>query len=212
LSFDPQAPAVGAGHVSPGEPVRWLREADATRPFDSSVAGGKALEILGFQGDYVLARAGLVAGWLPRGRVVLESDTPQILVRTYRAKTQDQAAMAFQADAAALAVRGYYPTSQSWAAGQYGCGAFLLALLLCVLLVGILVFIYMILVKPDGTLTVTYELRAPALATQAAEPAAPAIAAPARATKRCPRCAEDVLAEAKFCRFCGHEFAAEADA
>lgn len=34
--------------------------------------------------------------------------------------------------------------------------AFTVALLLCLLLIGILVFIYMLVVKPDGTLTVTY--------------------------------------------------------
>lgn len=38
-----------------------------------------------------------------------------------------------------------------------GCGSFLLALLLAVVLIGILVFIYMLLVKPEGTLSVTYE-------------------------------------------------------
>ena len=34
-----------------------------------------------------------------------------------------------------------------------------MAILLFLLLVGILVFIYMLLVKPNGTLTVTYTLR-----------------------------------------------------
>jgi hypothetical protein len=32
----------------------------------------------------------------------------------------------------------------------------LLALLLCILLVGIFIFLYMLVVKPEGTLTVTY--------------------------------------------------------
>lgn len=35
---------------------------------------------------------------------------------------------------------------------------------------------------------------------------APGVGADGRATKRCPRCAEDVKAEALVCRFCGHEF------
>lgn len=82
-----------------------------------------------------------------------------IIVRTYRAKSQEAAASAFQADAAALAGKGYYPISQSWAQGSYGCGAFVVALLLAIVLIGLLIFVYMLLVKPDGTLTVTYQYK-----------------------------------------------------
>jgi hypothetical protein len=82
-----------------------------------------------------------------------------VLVRTYRAKSQADAASVFQADAARLAAQGYYPVSQSWAEGSWGCGAFLLALVLAVVLIGILIFIYLLVVKPDGTLTVTYQRR-----------------------------------------------------
>jgi len=85
-----------------------------------------------------------------------------IVVRTYQAKSQEQAAQLFQADAGRLAAAGYYPVSQSWAQGQWGCGAFLIALVLCIVLIGILIFIYLLVVKPDGTLTVTYQHRAPA--------------------------------------------------
>ena len=58
-----------------------------------------------------------------------------------------------------MAAHGYVPTSQTWTPGEYGCGSFLVALLLCLLVIGILVFIYMLIVKPPGTLTVTYEYR-----------------------------------------------------
>ncbi len=81
------------------------------------------------------------------------------VVRIYRGRQQADAITAFQADAAELAKRGYAPTTQSWAQGQWGCGAFLVALLLFIVLIGLLVFIYMLLVKPEGTLTVTYEYR-----------------------------------------------------
>lgn len=83
---------------------------------------------------------------------------PQILVRVYRAHQQSDAVAVFQTDAASLSDHGYRPVSQSWAQGQWGCGAWFLALLLCLVLIGGLVFLYMLIVKPDGTLTVTYEL------------------------------------------------------
>ena len=81
------------------------------------------------------------------------------LVRTYTAHQLPDAVVEFRANADDLAKLGYTPTSQTWAAGQWGCGAWLVALILCVFLIGILVFIYMLIVKPDGTLTVTYSLR-----------------------------------------------------
>ena len=86
------------------------------------------------------------------------ADRPTI-VRIYRGRQQADAITAFQADAAELSKHGYAPTTQSWAQGQWGCGAFLVALLLCIVLVGFLVFIYLLVVKPEGTLTVTYEYR-----------------------------------------------------
>jgi hypothetical protein len=81
-----------------------------------------------------------------------------LLVKTYKG-TQEKAMAAYQADASPMSTQGYFPISQVWAPGAYGCGAFLIALLLCFVFVGILVFIYMLIVKPAGTLTVTYELR-----------------------------------------------------
>jgi len=81
-----------------------------------------------------------------------------IVIRIYKGR-QAQATSAFQADAARMAAQGYRPISQAWAPGAYGCGSFLAALLLCLVLVGFIVFIYMLIVKPPGTLTVTYELR-----------------------------------------------------
>ena len=56
-----------------------------------------------------------------------------------------------------MAGQGYYPSSQSWAPGQWRGRDFLVALLLCIVLIGFIVFIYMIVVRPPGTLTVTYE-------------------------------------------------------
>jgi hypothetical protein len=84
-----------------------------------------------------------------------------VIVRTYKG-SQSGAAAAFQRDAQTLAAQGYHPVSQNWAQGSWGCGAFVIALILFIVLIGILIFIYMLIVKPAGTLTVTYEYRAPA--------------------------------------------------
>lgn len=118
--------------------------------------------------------------------------TAATLVRTYRG-TEETAAAFFRTDATRLSADGYFPTSQSFAPGSYGCGAFLVAIILCFVLIGFLIFIYMLIVKPAGTLTVTYERR------QAASIAD---------EKVCPRCAESVKAAAMVCRYCGFEFPA----
>ena len=83
--------------------------------------------------------------------------------------------------------KNYYPVSENYTPGKYGAGAFILALFLCLILIGIVVFIYMLIVKPAGTLTVTYEYRK--IEKEIA----------------CPKCAERIKAAAKICRFCGYE-------
>jgi hypothetical protein len=119
-----------------------------------------------------------------------------VIIETYKG-SQKSAMVAFQADAAKKATLGYFPTSQSWAPGSYGCGSFILALLLCFILIGIVVFIYMLIVKPDGVLSVTYELR---------EAPVKNITDVASYDKTCPKCAEYVKAAALVCRYCGHNF------
>jgi len=85
-----------------------------------------------------------------------------ILVWPYRAKSEDEAAMVFQADAPRMAGAGYDPVSQTWAPGQRSNAAIVAALFLSIWLIGLPILIYLIVVKPKGTLTVTYELRRPA--------------------------------------------------
>jgi hypothetical protein len=95
------------------------------------------------------------AGPVPMGR-------PATFTRMYRAPQQAEAMGYFNAEADAIAKEGYAPTAHSWAPGQYTAGQFLVALVLCFVVVGFLVFIYMIIVKPPGLLTVTYVRAHPA--------------------------------------------------
>jgi hypothetical protein len=74
-----------------------------------------------------------------------------IVIRTYPGRTQADAATAFADEARDFAADGYFPVGQSWADGRSGLGR-----VIALGFFGALVF------KPNGTLTVTYELRASA--------------------------------------------------
>jgi len=89
----------------------------------------------------------------------LIADSPPTIVRVYYSAQQSDAVRIFDQDASELARFGYRPTGQSWEAGRWGWRAFMVALLLAVILVGVLMFLYMLVVRPDGTLTVTYARR-----------------------------------------------------
>lgn len=86
------------------------------------------------------------------------SGQKQVIVKKYKG-SRKKATAAFQADAEKMAKKGYSPTTQDWSQGSWSCGQFIFALILSVVFVGIFIFIYMLLVKPAGTLVVTYELR-----------------------------------------------------
>ena len=121
------------------------------------------------------------------------------MVKTYTGR-QEEAARRFRIDAAKMAVRGYYPVSQSYQAGEWGCGAFVIALLLCIVIVGLFIFIYMLIVKPPGTLSVVYEYRNRETDAQDVSE-----------SKVCPACAETVKARARICRFCGNNLVSDDD-
>lgn len=110
------------------------------------------------------------------------------IIKTYKGK-QHEAIASFQADALAMANNGFFPTSQNWAAGEWSVGAYIVAVLLIFLFgLGLLILGYMLIVKPEGTLTVTYERQAVV------------------EEKTCPMCAERIKAAALVCHFCGQKF------
>jgi len=79
----------------------------------------------------------------------------QIIAKTYIGR-EAEATINFQADAAVMAAQGYSPVFQSWAPGQWQSRTFIAVLLLCFLIVGIPALAYMLIVTPEGALTVTY--------------------------------------------------------
>src|SRR6516225_1003792 len=97
------------------------------------------------------------------GRVIKpaeRADTPHsILVKTYTGK-QGEATALFQAACIEMATQAYFPTWQSWTPGEWARETYIFAVLLIPLFgIGILRLAYLLIVEPDGTLTVTYERR-----------------------------------------------------
>lgn len=79
------------------------------------------------------------------------------LVRSYRGR-QSAAITKFQLEAARLELESFEPSNQMWEPGNWGCLAFVLAACLIPLFgIGLLIILGLIIVKPPGTLTVTYK-------------------------------------------------------
>jgi len=89
----------------------------------------------------------------------MTSDRPAIYLKAYQGKMAD-AMVQYERDAAHMAQGGYYPVALSYVAGSWGAGAYLVGVLLILLFgLGLLVLGYLIIVKPAGSLMVTYQLR-----------------------------------------------------
>ena len=87
------------------------------------------------------------------------ADASAILVEAYKGK-QREATACFQAHSIVMAAEGYLPTWQSWAPGEWAREAYIVAVLLIFLFgIGILFLAYLLIVEPEGILTVTYERR-----------------------------------------------------
>ena len=101
-----------------------------------------------------------IAGWGEEFRL---PDDPSLLtgtlVRIYRGKA-DLAQSMYARDLGLLGPRGYVPINQVYIPGSYSGGLWFLALLAILLWgLGLLILLYLLLVKPPGTLTVTYQLQ-----------------------------------------------------
>ena len=83
---------------------------------------------------------------------------PLTLVNTYHG-TRHEILVEFKSDVKALSENGYRVISQNWIPGERDFGSVVIAILLCFVVIGFAVLIYYWLVKPNGSLTVIYELR-----------------------------------------------------
>ncbi len=93
----------------------------------------------------------------PRQAQIEARASQTTLVRGYRGR-QAAAIAEFQKEAAQLEQEGFEPTNQMWEPGNWGCLSFILATCLIPLFgIGLLIILGLIIVKPPGTLTVTYK-------------------------------------------------------
>ena len=118
-----------------------------------------------------------------------------------RAHSEGEARMLASDDLGRAATAGYRQEGELWIPGRWSGGDFLLAALAALIVVGILVILAMLMIKPKGALILTLRPgSAPIDLVRGSAQAAPS------EMKTCPRCAEDVKAAALVCRFCGHSF------
>ncbi|MES2210159.1 MAG: hypothetical protein V4515_08240 [Chloroflexota bacterium] len=115
-----------------------------------------------------------------------------IVVRRYSAGTEVAALAAFRRDAADVIDRGYSLAGQTWEQRGFSGAAYLIALILCPVLIGVPVLLFMLSKGRGRVLTATFERKGPPASSPVEDP-----------TRICPRCAETIKAAALACRYCG---------
>lgn len=83
----------------------------------------------------------------------------EVILRTYWAQRPADAIRWYQRDLDDLVDHGYLPTGHSWAPGEWTFAPFLVGILLAPLGIGVVLLIYLAVLRPDGTLTATFVLR-----------------------------------------------------
>jgi hypothetical protein len=82
-----------------------------------------------------------------------------VFIRGYEGGTYEQLIEAYHRDASLLLDQGYEPTGQHYIEGQWGFVMALVATVTIPLLIGLIVWAYLLVKRPIGTLTVTYVYR-----------------------------------------------------
>ena len=80
------------------------------------------------------------------------------IIRTYEARSYEQAIREYQADALDMARRGYQPMGQQWVPDDAGRGCFWLVIIIILLvtIIGIVLLPFVLGGRNRGKLTVTY--------------------------------------------------------
>ena len=82
-----------------------------------------------------------------------------IFIRGYGGDTYEKLIEAYHRDASLLLDQGYEPTGQHYVDGQWGFVMAVVATVTIPLLIGVIVWAYLLVKRPIGTLTVTYVYR-----------------------------------------------------
>jgi hypothetical protein len=82
-----------------------------------------------------------------------------IFIRGYGGGTYEKLIEAYHRDASLLLDQGYEPTGQHYIEGQWGFVMAFVATVTIPLLIGVIVWAYLLVKRPIGTLTVTYVYR-----------------------------------------------------
>jgi hypothetical protein len=85
-----------------------------------------------------------------------EDGSNRIYIRGYEGGKYEELIEAFHRDASLLLDQGYEPAGQHYIEGQWGFVMAFVATVTIPLLIGIVVWAYLLVKRPIGTLTVTY--------------------------------------------------------
>jgi len=101
-----------------------------------------------------------IAGWGDAGLPADPALWPLVITRMYGGNFKKATDLAAE-ESPKFAAQGYVVVGQQYVPGSWSTSAWIIALLLIVFVVGLLVLVFMVVAKPPGTLTVTYQRQAP---------------------------------------------------